>query len=189
MTVPYASIKNNKGMSAQVIACAYGDAPDEGYGRKTLYSLDIAGSHTAVKAIWASVMSGSPLTPGGFARYKVLRADKETEFLAVKSTPLEQVHHYHIVATPKPTAPYLVLTSQLGLGREEALERFLATYTLYPVIPAWAEVLFGEGSKRRVISPLETFGLAWAYRIEAWGWDEVLDRAAQGGLLTFPTSG
>jgi hypothetical protein len=188
MTVSYASIKNNKGMSAQVIACAYGDSPDESYGRKTLYSLDIAGAHTAVKAIWASVMSGSPLTPAGFARYKVLRAEKETEFLLVKTVPLEHVHHYHIVAAPKPTAPYLVLTSQLGVSREEGLARYLTTYTLYPVIPDWAEVLFGEGSKRKLIRPLETFGLAWAYRIETWGWDEVLDEAAKGGLLTFPTS-
>ena len=188
MTVSYASIKNNKGMSAQVIACAYGDSPDEGYGRKTLYSLDIAGAHTAVKAIWASVMSGSPLTPAGFARYKVLRAEKETEFLAVRSTPLEHVHHYHIVAAPKPTAPYLVLTSQLGVSREEAMARFLATYTLYPVIPDWSEVLFGEGNKRKLIHSLETFGLTWAYRVETWGWDEVLDEAAKDGLLTFPTS-
>ena len=188
MTVSYASIKNNKGMSAQVIACAYSDSPDESYGRKTLYSLDIAGAHTAVKAIWASVMSGSPLTPAGFARYKVLRADKETEFLAIRSVPLEHVHHYHIVTAPKPTAPCLVLTSQLGVSREEALVRFLATYTLYPAIPDWAEVLFGEGSKRKLIRPLETFGLAWAYRVETWGWDEVLDQSAKGGLLTFPTS-
>lgn len=194
MTVSYASIQNNKGMSAQVIACAYGDSTDEGYGRKTLYSLDVAGSHTAVKAIWASVVNGSPLKPAGFARYKVLRADKEAEFLTVKSVPLEHVHHYHVVAAPKPTAPYLVLTSQLGVTREEALLRFLATYTLYPVIPGWEQVLFEKGSERErsgsahLIRPLETFGLHWAYRVETWGRDEVLDRAARDGLLTFPAS-
>ena len=75
--IQFASIKNKGGMSAQVVACAYDDSPDEGYGRKVLYSLDVAGAHTAVKAIWASVLGGSPLTPAGFARYKVLRADKE----------------------------------------------------------------------------------------------------------------
>ena len=186
MTVSYASIKNNKGMSAQVIACAYGDSPDEGYGRKTLYSLDIAGAHTAVKAIWASVMNGSPLKPQGFARYKVLRADKETDFLVVKRTPLQQVHHYHIAVEPKPDAPCLVITSQLGVSREEALARYLATHTIYPAIPEWGEVLFAEGTRHKIVHRLETFGLDWAYRIDVFGWDEVIDEAAEGGLLTFP---
>ena len=186
MTVSYASIKNNKGMSAQVIACAYGDSPDEGYGRKTLYSLDIAGAHTAVKAIWASVMNGSPLKPPGFARYKVLRAEKETDFLVVKRTPLQQVHHYHIAVEPKPDAPYLVITSQLGVSREEALARYLATHTLYPAIPEWGEVLFGEGTRHKLVHRLETFGLDWAYRIDTLWLGRGARRGSQGRPAHFP---
>ena len=184
----YAAIKNNKGMSAQVIACAYGDA-EEGHGRKTVYCLDIAGSHTAVKAIWASVMSGSPLKPQGFASYKILRADKEADFAVTKSTPLQHVHHYHMIVEPKPDALYLVITSRLGLSREEALARFLAIHTIYPALPEWGEVLFGEGHKRKIVQKLDVFGMEWAYKAELWGWDEVIDRAAQDGLLTFPIDG
>ncbi|MBN1936760.1 MAG: hypothetical protein JW934_19015 [Anaerolineae bacterium] len=194
MAVSYASIKNNGGMSAQVIACAYGDSPDEGAngapsnGCKTLYSLDIAGSHTAVKAIWASVLGGSPLKPQGFAHHKVLRADQETDLLVVRRAALPNVHHYHMVVEPKPTAIHMVITSQLDLSCEGVLARFLNTYTLYPVLPEWGEVLFGEGVKARLVTRLETFGLAWAYRVEMLGWDEVLDRAAKRGLLAFPNS-
>ena len=182
------AIQNNKGMAAQVINCVYGDSPEERYGRKTLYSLSIAGSHTAVKAIWASVISGSPLRPKGFAHHKVLRAEKDTEFLVIRTMPLQHVHHYQILVDPKPSAPYLVITSQLGLTREDALVRFLSTYTLYPVIQDWADVLFGEGSRRRLVRSLETCGLAWAYRVEVCGWDKVLDGAAKSGMLTFPKS-
>jgi hypothetical protein len=193
MTVSYASIKNNMGMSAQVIACAYGDSPDEGYGRKTLYSVyPVDAIHRrlphAVKAIWASVMNGSPLKPQGFARYKVLRADKETDFLVVKRTPLQQVRRYHIAVEPKPDTPCLVITSQLGASREEALARYLATHTIYPAIPEWGEVLLGEGTRHKIVHRLETFGLDWAYKIDLWGWDEVIDQSARGGLLAFPTS-
>ena len=186
MSTSYTSIKNKGGMSVQVVACAYGRDPDDSYGRRQLYALDIAGSHTAVKAIWATVLSGGPLQPAGFARYKALRADKEADFLVMRSTPLEHVHHYHMIVEPKPTAPYLVITSQLGVRREETLARFLNTYTLYPVIDPWAEVVFAEGVRRKLVVKLETVGLEWAYRIETWGWDEVLDEAAKDGRLTFP---
>jgi len=186
MNASYATIKNNKGMSAQVIACAYDDDPQEGYGRKRLYSLDIAGSHTAVKAIWASVLSGSPLTPSGFAGYKVLRGDKETKYLAMRSTPLPNINHYHIIVEPMPTATYLVITSQLGINREYALTRMLNTHTLYPVLPDWGDVLFDMGVKAKLVHALETFGLDWAYRVEVLGWETILDSAAKNGLLVFP---
>ena len=186
MSTSYASVKNNKGMSAQVIACAYGNSPDESYGRKTLYSLDVAGAHTAVKAIWASVMNGSALKPAGFARYKVLRAEKETDFLVVRRTVLPGVNHYHMVVEPKPTAPYLVITSQLGVSREEALARYLNIHTLYPVLPEWGDVLFGEGVKAKLVTELSVFGLEWAYKVDMFGWDELLDKAAKDGLLHFP---
>ena len=42
-------------------------------------------------ALWASVMNGPPLKPQGFARHRVLRADKETDFLVVKRTTLAQI--------------------------------------------------------------------------------------------------
>ena len=187
MSTSYASIKNSKGMSAQVVACSWGESPDESYGRKTLYSLDIAGAHTAVKAIWASVMNGSTLKPAGFARYKVLRAEKETDFLVIRRAVLPGVNHYHMVVEPKPTAPYLVITSQLGVSREEALARFLNIHTLYPVLPEWGDVLFGEGVRTNLVTELSTFGLEWAYKLDImFGWDELLDKAAKDGLLHFP---
>lgn len=185
--IQFASIKNKGGMSAQVVACAYGDSPDEGYGRKQLYSLDVAGSHTAVKAIWASLLGGSPLTPAGFARYKVLRADKDVGYALFKSMPLPNIHHYHMVVEPAVTAPYAIITSRYGLNREDALARLLDTHTLYPVTPQWGDVLFAEGSKCKLIHSLETFGMDWAYRVELLaGWDEVFDRAAKEKLLAFP---
>ncbi len=193
MAVSYASIKNKGGMSAQVVACAYGDSSEENAngahsnGRKTLYSLDIAGAHTAVKAIWASVLGGSPLTPAGFARYKVLRADKEVGYALFKRMPLPNIHHYHLVVEPAVTAPYAVITSRYGLSREDALACLLDAHTLYPVIPQWGDVLFAEGSRHKLIHPLETFGMAWAYRIDLLaGWDEVFDRAAKERRLAFP---
>jgi hypothetical protein len=179
----YASIKNKGGMSAQVIACAYGDG--EIPKSKQIYSLDVAGAYTAVKAIWATLLGGGEMRTVGFARYNALHADPDATYLVLRRTPLYQIHHFHMVVEPSPNAPYMILTSQLGVDRHTALTRFLNLYTLYPVKDEWGPALFEAGQDQQLIAPLHRFALDWAFRVETWGWDEVLDRLARDGTLQF----
>jgi len=181
-------IKNNKGMACQLVAMAYG-RDEARYNRRVVYALDIAGAVTAVKAIWASLCSGGPMKVYGIRdAYCTYRGDREAGYRAFVSQPLPGITHYHILPEPKGDGDYFLLTSLTGESEADALYHVLRLYTPQPVLPEWARALFELGSshKYRLISSLDAVGMEWAYRVEAHGWDALLDEAARAGQIKVP---
>jgi len=182
----HALIQNSKGMATQLIAMAYG--PDgDAYYRRSIYALDLAGAITAVKAIWASCLSGGPMKTFGIGENsRKFRGDKEAKYRTCSSQPLPYVVHYHLVVAPVPDADYYVLTSLTCESREVGLYHVLRLYTPLPILPDWSKALFELGLSRKymLITKLDAFGMEWAYRIDGHGWDTVLDEAAKEGIIT-----
>lgn len=176
-------IKNSKGMCTLATAAAI--TPDD---RKVVF-LSIAGVQTAVKAIWASVVSRrSPLWVLG--DYRAIRGDGDVDYLVVKQTLAPGIHHWVLYPEPGPTAPYLLLVPLNGMDVEEQLVHLLNQHTLWPVKAEWGKTLWERGYKQGLAQKLVTYGdLSWAYAVSPVGWDEVIDEAAKEGLLTFGNGG
>jgi hypothetical protein len=104
-----ATIKNNKQMACQIVGIAYGnDVTDkDAWTNRTIYVLDIAGAQSNVKAIWASLHSGSPMKCTGVRdNYK---------------EPLPKIVHYHMTVDPKPDNDYHVISSLTSPSEERGL--------------------------------------------------------------------
>ena len=182
------AIKNNQGMMCQLTGIAYGPDGNEFYNR-IVYALDIVGANTAVKAIWASLCSGSPMKTFGIsANHYRFSGDKEAKYRTFSSQPLPRITHYHIVPGPRPDADYFIITALTAESREIALYDVLRLYTPHPVLPGWGKTLFelGLSINYGLISELEVVGTDWAYRIEAIGWDALIDEAAKECSITVP---
>jgi len=180
------AIKNNQGMMTQLVAIAYGPDGDDFY-KRIVYVLDIIGANTAVKAIWASLCTGGPMKTFGIsANFRKFRGDKEAKYRSFVSQPLPRLTHYHIVPGPRPDADYFVITALTAESRESALYDVLRLYTPLPVLPGWGPTLFelGLGHQYGLITELDVVGMDWAYRIEAIGWDAIIDEAAKAGQIT-----
>lgn len=149
--------------------------------------LSLVGAQTAVKAIWASVISRrSPLSISSC--YKRFYGDGDVDYLVVKQTLAQGVHHWVLYPEPGPTAPYLLLIPLGEMSAQEQLVHLLNHHTLWPVKQEWGETLWekGVGKERCLVQKLDTHGsLAWAYRVNPIGWDEVIDEAAREGDLVF----
>jgi hypothetical protein len=175
-------------MTCQLTGIAYGpDGTD--YYKRNIYVLDIVGAHTAVKAIWASLCSGSPMKTFGIsANHKKFHGDKEAKYRTFSSQPLPRTTHYHIVPSLRPDADYFVITALTAETKEIALYDVLRLYTPQPVLPGWGKTLFemGQSMKYGLIAELDVVGMDWAYRIETMGWDALIDEAAKAGEITVP---
>ena len=179
-----ALIQNNKGMACPLMALAYG--PGDSYNKKVIYAADLAGAITAVKALWASVCSGSPIKTFGIgANYRVFRGDKEAHYRSFVSQPLPNVTHYHVLPEPRADADYFVLTSLTCESKERGLYDTLRLYTPHPVLPDWSDKLFklGISYKYQLITSLDMVGMDWAYRVGSVGWDLLIDEAAKAGEI------
>ena len=182
------AIRNNQGMTCQLVGIAYGPDGDDFY-KRIIYALDIVGAHTAVKAIWASLCSGSPMKTFGIsANHRKFSGDKEARYRTFSSQPLPRITHYHIVPGPRPDADYFVITALTSESKEIALYDVLRLYTPQPVLPGWGKTLFemGRSMKYGLIAELDAVGMDWAFRIEAIGWDALIDEAAKAGEITVP---
>lgn len=181
-----ASISNAKSMSCQVIGIAYG--PDvngeDTWTRRTIYALDIAGAQSNVKAIWATLHSGGPMKVTGTRdSYKVYRGHKgKGRYCTFQSQPLPKIVHYLMMVDPKPENDYHIITSATSPTKERGLYDVLRLFTPLPVLEEWAEKLLELGRSAHLVGDLTTEGsIEWACRIEAIGWDEVIDKAARKG--------
>ena len=180
-----AIIQNNKGMATRLIAVAYGPEGDDFYKRR-IYALDIAGAVTAVKAIWATLCSGGPIKTFGIgANRRTFRGDKEAKYRSFISQPLPRITHYHIVPGPRPEADYFVLTSLTSEPKESGLLNLLRLYTPHPVLSGWGPALLelGVSGKYGLVTSLDVAGMDWAYRVDAVGWDTLIDEASKGGHI------
>jgi len=171
-------IKNRKGMMALATAAAV--TPEN-----KIAFLSIAGAHTAVKAIWASVISRrTALHISG--NYRPVFGDSDVEYLVVKQTLAPGIHHWVLYPEPSPTAPYLLLIPLHGMDAEEQLAHLLNQHTLWPVKAEWGETLWRKGADKHLVQGLKTYGdLPWAYAVNPTGWDKVIDEAAKEGSLSF----
>lgn len=176
-------IKNNKGMMAQVGAAATTE-------EHRIAFLSIVGAQTAVKAIWASVVSRrSPLRIGH--DYRAVYGDRDVEYLVLKQGLAPGLHHWVMYPEPNPAAPYLLLVPLNGTSAEQQLVRLLNQHSLWPVRAEWEKILWDEGRQARLVQKLEVQGdrLPWAYAVSTIGWDDVIDEAAKAGSLTFSNGG
>ena len=180
-----AIIQNNKGMATQLIAIAYGPDGDD-YYKRCIYALDIAGAVTAVKAIWATLCSGGPMKTFGIsANRRTFRGDKEAKYRSFVSQPLPRITHYHIVPSPRPEADHFILTSLTSESKESGLLNLLRLYSPHPVLPGWNALFeLGASSKYGLITSLDVAGMEWAYRVDAIGWDTLIDEAIKAGHIT-----
>ncbi len=176
------TIKNRKGMSVGVTSAAV--TPD-----KRIAFLSIVGAQTAVKAIWASVLNRRALLHiSGRGNYYY--GDTDVEYVTLKQSPAPGVHHWVIYPEPGPSAPYLLLVP-LGMSKEEQLVNLLNQHTLWPVKDEWASTLWEQGiiagdDDVCLIRQLKVHGnLDWAYAVSTIGWDDVIDREARNGSLSF----
>jgi hypothetical protein len=169
-------IKNKQGMMALADAAAI--TPDY----KIAY-LSLVGAQTAVKAIWASVISRrTPLT----LDYKTIYGDGDAEYVVLRHTLAQGVHRWVLFPDPGPSAPYLLLIPLQGLTTEAQLVHLLNQHTLWPVRAEWGETLLERGKAENLVVELIVYGnLPWAYAVNPIGWDEVIDAAAQAGDLAF----
>ena len=182
------AIRNNKGMMTQLVAIAYGPDDDNFY-KRIVYALDIVGPHTAVKAIWASLCSGTPMKTFGIsANHKKFHGDKEAKYRTFSSQPLPRTTHYHIVPSLRPDADYFVITALTAETKEIALYDVLRLYTPQPVLPGWCATLFemGRSMKYGLIAELDVVGMDWAYKVDSVGWDALIDEAAKANEIIVP---
>jgi hypothetical protein len=84
---------------------------------------------------------------------------------------------------PKPDNDYHVISSLTSPSEERGLYDVLRLYTPVPMLEEWARKLLDLGLSYGLVTRLSTQGIAWAYRIEAHGWDDLIDRAAKEGAI------
>ncbi len=183
MDTQFLRIKNKQGM----VALTDGAAVTSNH--KIAY-LSLVGAQTAVKAIWASVISRrTPLT----LHYKTVYGDPDVEYVVLRHStgvaaqrPYAQgVHRWVLFPDPGPTAPYLLLVPLQGRTAEEQLVHLLNQHTLWPVKLEWGATLLARGQAGKLVQELDAHGLPWAYAVSPIGWDEVIDAAAKAGELAF----
>jgi len=161
--------------------------------QKTIAFLSIAGAMTAVKAIWASVISRkSPLHVSG--NYRKWTGDSDVDYVVVKQSLDQGLHHWVLYPDPA-TSPYLLLLPMNGTTPQDQLVEVLNRHTLWPVKAEWADALWEKGIEgkkdEQLVRKLDVYGtgIAWAYAVNPDGWDEVIDQLAKDGLLFRSTEG
>lgn len=162
-------VKNRKGMQAQLIAAATLE--------NTVAFLSIAGALTAVKAIWASVVSKRAVVNIRHLSY----TGGDFTYGCHKQKLAPGIWQWTLFPEPSPSAPYLLLIPFNGMSAEDMLVQVLNRHTLWPVKEQWGKTLWTQGQK--LIRRMSTHGLAWAYAVNPVGWDKVIDRAIRNGTL------
>ena len=181
-------IRNKDGMS--VYAHAMAVTPNN-----TIAFLSIVGALTAVKAIWASVISRkTPLYVDAYRKQRKYKGDGDVDYVVFKQSLEQGLHHWVLFPDPD-TAPFLLLLPSNGASPQELLVQGLNQHTLWPVKEEWADPLWeathgvSVPKEQRLIRKLAVSGnLEWAYLVSPDGWDDVIDRLAQDGALRFDDS-
>jgi len=177
MTTAY--IKNNKGMAALLIAAAT--------TQQHLVFASFAGALTAVKAIWASIISRRSRLILTSSRYVNVTGDPNLQYITIKHSLAPRIYLWTVLPEPTSDAPIIPLLPLNGVPREQQLISLLTDHTLWPVLPAWANTLWQDGTNSKAIQRLHTHGnLEWAYAIQTAGWHDIIDAAAKRHSLTFP---
>jgi hypothetical protein len=149
-----------------------------------LVALDLIGADSAVKAIHATLRQGKPVWLDGWMRRK-MAVDFRTERTVLEnSPPLFRWHIVPVLSENDPTIP--VYGWDNILPREQALVGALARWTVWPVLPEWAEILLRLGRENDLIRDMRGEGVDYAFWLSTQGWGEVIDQAVKDGLLPFP---
>ena len=185
------TIQNNKGMGCQLLGLAHGPDINDSTNpdRRTVYTLDLAGGQTAVKAIWATMHSGGPMKVLGIgSSWRQYRGTGEKgAYLSFDAQPLPKVIHCVMTMTPKPEGDVFVISSLTHESKKEGLYDVLRLYTPFPVLREWAIALFELGVDKGLVQRLGAVGtIEWAHAVAAIGWDDVLDGAIKRGDIRMP---
>ena len=136
------------------------------YGQ--LIYLSLVGFRTAVRGVWAALMSNRWLQVDGRSIHRAaVKYQRITTRLPEQG--LDHLVLIHPQATLKfmePGKPFYVLSQ----AKEPPLARFLAMLdkaTRTPLLPDWARVLCHQGLERELIQPLDASGGTHAWKVEA----------------------
>jgi len=178
MELELRKVKNKDGMQARYSYAVY-DGED-------LVALDLIGADSAVKAIHATLRQGKPVWLDGHWGRKRMVVDFRTERMVLEANPpLFRWHVIPILSENHPTIP--VYGWEDILPREQALVGALARWTVWPVLPEWAETLSRLGREHDLIHDIPNReGVDYAFWLSTTGWDAVIDQAVKDGLLSFP---
>ena len=175
-------ISNNKGMAATATNVALTSE------RKVAF-LTVAGALTAVKAIWASVISRrSPLgLRGPDCEAMTVYGDPNAEYVVEKYTLAPGLYQWMIMVEPLIDAPYYLLLPMNDKTPAAMLVEVLNRHTLWPAREDWGKLLLKRGRDERLVKALTAYGrsLSWAYQVLPFQWEKVIDEAAKSGQLTF----
>jgi hypothetical protein len=188
------TVENRKEVGCTVAAAAIDRRQNK------VHAVQLVGVQTAVKAIWATLVSGNNLSFRG-GMYINTSNPRTDQFLTIRGATLDnRFKAWFAYLNPSLNDVFTILPiyqydqhkdsfSSLPHDRWDEGDklnvfiRFLADYTLWPVRPEWAEVLWKQGEYLGLIQEIATAGFPWAYSVEKVGWDEVINAGAQDGTL------
>jgi hypothetical protein len=169
------TISNKDGMRALASYVVY----DTSEG---IVAMDVVGAETAVKAIVASLHLGRDVTVDiGWPQ----RLCVATRFRVIRSILAAGLYRYHVVPTFSPDAQRIPVYGWNAVRSEQdALVGALARWTVYPVLPEWAEALFQLGVELGLVRWMWKAGAVdYAFWVESQGWEEAINRGISEGKL------
>lgn len=174
------------GLRAYCVGYAVDDSEDD-----HLIYLALVGYRTAVRGVWAALLEHKSIEIAG---QLFRRAEGNYLYRAVQlpESGLENMvllHHQASVQHLEPNQSFYLLND----SDEPPHARFfpmLNRAVVAPMLPHWAEWLWREGRKHKLITRLDATRGTFAWRVHASDevWLELIRRGVQGGLLRDMTS-
>jgi hypothetical protein len=130
--------------------------------------LSLVGYRTAVRGVWAALLENHALEIAGqlFRRAEGTYLHKSVQLPEWNLEHMLLLHHQAAVSQVEPNQAFYLLND----SAEPPYARFFATLNravAAPMLPAWAEWLWREGTEKELIQPLAATRGTHAWRVQA----------------------
>lgn len=157
--------------------------------REKLVACDIIGAETALKAIYASLCQGKKVNI-------IIQYARTLEpwgnFRVVKTvlTVNPNLYRWHLLPVISSTDTIPVYGWNAICPAAQAVANVLDRYTIWPVLPEWAEDLFKMGQASlpvwNAVTDLESVGVDYAFLVRADRWETIIADGVREGRLKLP---